>query len=298
MRTHSNGPPSPPYAVDPAVAGAWSGQDPSEIAKTWSGSSEEYDVFRAEPGAPSLQPRPRNGHHRHHRQHHHGNTNSELPKPDVVKRATSNQNETLETKPDLQGPSVKRAALNRDNSMASNRLKEQYIPNYNKQYKHNGFDADVEVKKLSDNFEQNTLSNTGLKPQPLSKEERTSTLDLIAMDLMTGTVKPSPFSGESRSSTIEALNLDLDTDPFFGGGTTKPQPPERSTTMEHIMADLKKELPKPSSLSSSDRLTTNDFLAMVNEPIGEDESDDFASGRRKEKPFDVFREPSVAEWAV
>lgn len=179
---------------------------------------------------------------------------ADVPKPDVVKRMTSNQNETAETKPDLVGPSVKRAALNRDNSLASNRLKEKYLPSYKK----GPFNPEREMRQLSDNLDQATLAP---KPKPLSMEERMSTIDLFAMDLM---VKPAPLSGAHRSSTIEALNLDLEDDPFL-----KPALMERTTTMEDVFADLKEGLPRPSAITGSDRLTTTDFLAIVNEPIPE-----------------------------
>jgi hypothetical protein len=39
--------------------------------------------------------------------------------------------------------------------------------------------------------------------------------------------------------------------------------------MELAFADLKEGLPRPSALSGLDRLTTTDFMAIVNEPIPE-----------------------------
>lgn len=170
---------------------------------------------------------------------------------------TSNQNETDETKRDLVGPSVKRAALNRDNSLASNRLKEKYLPAYKK----GPFNSDQEISRLRDNLEQSTLASAAPKPQLLTQEERMSTMgsiDLFAMDLM---VRPSPISGSNRSSTIEALDLDLEDDPIL-----KPAHLARNSSMELTFADLK-GLPRPSALSGGDRLTTKDFLAIVNEPI-------------------------------
>jgi hypothetical protein len=188
----------------------------------------------------------------------HNKGSSALPKPDIVKRMTSNQNETDETKRDLVGPSVKRAALNRDNSLASNRLKEKYLPAYKK----GPFNSDQEISRLRDNLEQSTLASESFpKPQHLTQEERMSTLgsmDLFGMDLM---VKPSPISGSNRSSTIEALDLDLEDDPIL-----RPAHLARNSSMEHAFADLK-GLPRPSALSGGDRLTTTDFLAIVNEPI-------------------------------
>lgn len=231
-------PKSPSYAIDPMVASQWSGQDPRDIAITMSGGSEDQDKFALSPKS-SFQ------------------GTAKVPKPDVVKRATSNQNETIETKPDLRGPSVKRAALNRDNSMASNRLKEQYIPGY--------FDSEKEVKLLSANLEQSTIGTEAIsRPFPISNNERTSTIENIAMDLM---VRPVNIASAGRSSTIDALALDFDDDLF-----------ERSVqlhepSMEEVVADLKQPVPRPAAITASNRLTTTEFLDLVNEPIEEDDDD-------------------------
>lgn len=264
--TATNGPSSPRYSVDPVVASAWSGKDPTEIAQSWSGGSssnggnagEEYDQFtgpRPSPRSPS------------------GRNDITQPalspngsRPDIIKRHTSNQNETIETKPDLRGPSVKRAALNRDSSAAANRLKEKYVPGW----KPSGtaFNAEHEVNQLSENLEQSTLNNgaegvSAVRPLPLREEERMSTIDQIAMDLM---VKPVSLSNTNRSSTIEALALDLnEDDPFI-----RPGPVERGSTMDEVFNDLKDGAPKPATLSAADRLTTKDFYDLVTEPIGED----------------------------
>lgn len=132
------------YAVDPAIARTWSGQSSEEdIAKTF-----DKD-FEPRHGKQKAEASRSNGREQN-RQDHNG-----LPRPEIVKRMTSNQNENLETKPDLKGPSVKRAALNRDNSLASNRLKAEHLPEY---YNRNGqFDAENEVSQLTDNLEQSTL---------------------------------------------------------------------------------------------------------------------------------------------
>lgn len=232
-------PKSPSYSIDPVVASQWSGRDPREIANTMSGGSEEQDNFSISPKS-SFQVPP-----------------AKVPKPDVVKRATSNQNETVETKPDLIGPSVKRAALNRDNSMASNRLKEQYIPGY--------FDSEKEVKILSANFRQSSIANEiDSRPVPLSRTERSSTIENIAMDLM---VRPVNIGSAGRSSTIDALALDFDDDVF--------ERPEQlnEPSMEEVVADLRQPVPRPSAITSANRLTTTEFLDLVNEPIEEDDDD-------------------------
>jgi hypothetical protein len=76
-----------------------------------------------------------------------------FPRPQIVKRDTSHQNETVETK-----HKVKRAAFNRDNSLASNTLKQQYMPEYFS-----------DVKKLSDSFGKSTLDSAIRKEQATTK---------------------------------------------------------------------------------------------------------------------------------
>jgi len=211
------------------------------IAKTWSGGKVESwssetptrrpandGISVPTPGS-SIQPR-----------------QQELDlRPEIIKRDTSNQCETLETK-----SSVKRAALNRDNSLASNRLKQEYLP----EYYNAKFNSDVEVKSLSTNLELSSLdpkstSEENLKPKSLGADDRVSTVDAITMALM---AKPEPLLTGDRISTIDALDLDLETD----------ETPVLEQTRE--TSNVKVEpLPKPSGLSGEDRLTTQDFMDLL-----------------------------------
>lgn len=256
---------SPPYDIDPAVASAWSGQDQDVIVKTM--SAEEFGNSSSSP-----------------------DRSRDTSKPDIVKRATSNQNETIETKPDIVGESVKRAALNRDNSYASNRLKELTFPG---QFKNGRFDATKEVNELSDDMLKSSLHSPvsfapverestfdqlppmylDESPKRLSKDDRTATIDMIAMDLM---VKPLALSGASRSSTIEALALDFDESDLL----VKPGLVSRTTTMEAVFQELRGDFTKPSTLTALDRMTTKDMMDLVNEPIPDD-GPDFAAGKRQ-----------------
>jgi hypothetical protein len=209
-------------------------------------------------------------------------------RPDLVKRATSNQYETVETKPNLVGPSVKRAALNRDSSAAANRLKEQYVPGFKK----SSFNADKEVKALSQNLEQ---SWPGTKPESFLDTERQSTIDKITMDLIT---KPVSFADSSRSNTIDALNIDFDDGSL--PASSKPATVARSRTMEEVFNDLKDGVlqdfvPKPSTISGSDRITTNDYLAIIKEPIDDDGLDDDDDDMALDKPLILSRETSLTE---
>jgi hypothetical protein len=195
-----------------------------------------------------------------------------LPRPEMVKRDTSNQNENYETK-----PRVKRAALNRDNSMVSNRLKQEFMPEiYN-----------TEMTQLSENFELSHLSPASaakkqLRPKPthLADGGRVSTIDAIAMDLMG---KPAPMLVGNRVSTIDALDIDFDDDPIIRPSQSK----------EDCLEVLRLDLPKPLSLASDDRLTTKDFMDLVNSPIG----DDRATGdtTSEDEPLPLNQERNIAE---
>lgn len=225
-------PPSPSYRVDPAVASQWSGRDPAEIAITLSGGSscDEQDTFKSTLAtAPPKTVR--------------------TPKPDLVKRATSNQNETLDTKPDFDGQSVKRAALNRDSSLAANQLKAKYMPGY--------FDAKTEVELLSTNLEQSTLNSGAPKPLLYAKEDRMMTLDINALDLV---IRPSSLRSTSRSTTIDALALDFDDDdPLIGGSQFDSR---NLFPMNDFFNETKDDegVARPAALSAAQRLTTTDLF--------------------------------------
>jgi hypothetical protein len=129
---------------------------PPEVPGTWSGEDADRKKGAHSNGAPPLR--------------HHEGERGQLARPHIVKRATSNQNETVETKPDLKGPSVKRAALNRDNSLASNRLKATYLkdPVYKEM-----FDSEKELRLLPGTLErQASLKDNTARPKWLSPEDR------------------------------------------------------------------------------------------------------------------------------
>jgi len=261
------------HSVDPALAAAWTQQPQSEIENVM--SSEDPDSTK-----PSPSPR----------------HDMMSMKPDIIKRATSNQNETPDAKPDRVGGSVKRAALNRDSSRAANRLKEICFPG---QFSNGTFDAAHEVSELSKDMGRSTLntdfpSQVGLsdddrkttldylppindddvvpRPGALDEGGRMTSLDLVAMDLA---IKPKAIGTTSRttSTTIEGLALDAVDDVLL----SKPEVMDRTTTMEAVMADLE----KPGAIKLDGRLTTSDFISMVNEPIADDDPLVF-TGKRQE----------------
>ena len=149
--------PKPPYSVDLNIAQSWSGGkvrswDDTDSSRRSPPNNTNNGFPRPVPGATSSPPR----------------QPGLTPRPEIVKRDTSNQCESYETK-----SQVKRAALNRDSSLASNRLKQQYMP----EYYSNKFNSEQEVKTLSANLEQSTLNSASSsvekpKPKPLTEAGR------------------------------------------------------------------------------------------------------------------------------
>jgi hypothetical protein len=189
----------------------------------------------------------------------------------MVKRSTSNQNETPETRPDMVGPSIKKAALNRDNSMATNRLKEICFPD---QFSQGKFDVTKEVHDLNREMSRSSLGGTtAAVPQmpppagaatqrtwtqdslpsindgdvpflnrPSSPLERTSTIDHIA-SLEVATAKPEPLTEGGRSNTTNTIDEFGEFDDLYD---------------DTINLDDDVALLRPGPLT--DRMTTDDFV--------------------------------------
>ncbi|CAJ1942764.1 unnamed protein product [Cylindrotheca closterium] len=218
--------PKPTYNVNMDIARTWSGGAEGNPRPGWVDQQNKpmaYSQPVPVPGAGDISPMRNNAGY--------------MPKPQMVKRDTSHQAESSETK-----HQVKRAALNRDNSMASNRLKAQYMPEY-----YNGqFNSDHEVKKLSDNLEQSQLSPkrseppVAPKPESLKDSNRLTTLDIN--ELM---AKPEPLS--TRTTTMEALGIDLENEPMFDS------PIEGGSN-----------IPRPNVMTTDNRLTTTEIYDLVN----------------------------------
>ncbi len=104
-------------------------------------------------------------------------TSPRLARPEVVKRVTSNWNESDETKPSR----VKKAALNRDHSAVANRLKMQHIPEC--------FNLRMENLRLS-NSESRTVETVphvmvpSDRPPPINTSDRLNTHDILESELL------------------------------------------------------------------------------------------------------------------
>lgn len=84
--------------------------------------------------------------------------------------------------------------------------------------------------------------------------------------------KPGALEASARSTTIEALALDLDVDVDLDA--------------------LDKGLPRPPALRTEGRLSTAEYIDIVNEPLGDDEG----GGQQPQRAPDLNREASVTEW--
>jgi len=137
---------------------------------------------------------------------------SELSRPDMVKRMTSNQNEDETSKLGFASGSVKRAALNRDASARSNALKAQYVPDALRPDILEKRQVSVEaIDFLMDYFQQSRL-NIDERPRPLTIDDRTNT-DAVVLSVLT--VKPVNLSSINRRTTVEAILDDLGIDMDF-----------------------------------------------------------------------------------
>ncbi len=124
------------------------------------------------------------------------------PGPETFKRMTSHKNETQETRPGLEGNSVKRTFPHREGSLASNMLKKQYLPGYFD-------DPNWELEQVTSTLERSSIS---AKPASHRMSDRLTTLDMSALSLA---IQPIALRSTSRSNTIEALNIDFDDDSDF-----------------------------------------------------------------------------------
>jgi len=257
------GPPRPRqiYEVDSNIAQSWAGQqnaadDYAHVADMF-GNEIQNTAAAANASLSS----------------HNNNRTAGLRRPDIVKRMTSNQNEDDETKRDLQGSSIKRATLSRDSSAAAARLKELHFPDMPKK----PFLPEQEMNLLSDTMEQSTIDrhhhhqvrngyNSGAGQLQIPPPPPQIGLSSIS--------KPGALGSSYQSSTFDSLSNSLD----LGDDS-------QSSLIAPPLASSSR-VPRPPTLRLEGRLSTAEYLDIVNEPLGFDESE------MRMKPI----EPSQTEW--
>jgi len=246
------GPPGP-YSPSHAAAAPSHPYDAIGVARTWSGGgtppqpgtfgSSQYDanpitgpvMMSAHLGATEQQ----TGH-------------MNLPRPAMVKRDTSNQNESYETKPSR----IKKAALNRDQSATSNRLKQQYIPEVFNKDMQSLHEKTEKIRLSSPVPDRSDLVST--KPAALDMRGRQTTVDAMEQAMTEFLFKnpppqPAPLNAGDRKNTMDELGYDLIGD-------------SESQNEANKIADLAplQPLSKPSKLTPGDRMTTVEINEIVN----------------------------------
>lgn len=152
-------------------------------------------------------------------EHYYYSSTADINK-DAIKRATSHQNETYETKRHLMGPSVKRMALNRDGtagrlSMAPDSAVPVAAP----------FNEDHAMRELTQTMEKSTLLESApdhAAPSPptagsLAGYDRVTTIDRISLDLISHPVSLSRTNTAEIMDTLASASAsasDLDEEAF------------------------------------------------------------------------------------
>ena len=250
---HSATTPSPPYEVMGAAAKAWSGGGGATAPPPppESFGHPQYDGQpQPVPGADRSPPREIG------LQHPHGT----VPRPGMVKRDTSHQNESYETKPSR----IKKAALNRDQSATSNRLKQQYIPEaLNPEVQESLHERAERQLRLHSPVPDAMNVAPPLIPQDSGAPQATNggrSEEPTARSMP----QPAPLNQSDRKNTMDALGFNdlIDSES------------ERIKSDETNYSDLPPlpALGKPPKLTESDRLSTSEFLDICDAtlPIADD----------------------------
>mmetsp|Transcript_25212 Transcript_25212/g.28731 ORF Transcript_25212/g.28731 Transcript_25212/m.28731 type:complete len:795 (+) Transcript_25212:282-2666(+) len=296
-----------PFALDPALAQSWS-QDYAAAANVFGKTPEPWTTE----GSGSSHPSSNGSDNLPSKQ-----SNSELPRPGMVKRTTSNLNEDSETKRDLQpGRAVKRATLNRNNSSTSNRLKEQYAPSTVSNSLKRPTALDFGMRSLSisralDGPDGTIVDNDTIaaKPELLTKGGRTGTIDRIAREIMQSTSRPSPLTQSKRSLTEDMLSniMEPNSKPVTIAQTGRSltediwemERQEQEEQQESVTINKpslsRPMMKKPSALTFAGRGSTAEILAPIGDvPVVPNKRSSFRKANEQDPPPSlVSRPPSI-----
>jgi hypothetical protein len=112
--------------------------------------------------------------------------------------------------------------------------------------------------------------------------------------------KPELLSDTNRVSTIDALDLDLEVDPIIDQNDIEfDNPMERELKLNDINESEKRNLPKPNTMIAENRITTSDFLEIVNSPVEPDVGDDTLQFEKTDdSPPPLNQEAAAASWLI
>lgn len=201
-----------------------------------------------------------------------------IPKPHIVKRETSHQNENGETKSDVKRKFRRHGSYSGDATNISSLDKAQsFLPRA-------GVGAEDEMRALDQKMGRSTLdtppgsrevsiqtsaskSNSrklyGEKPKSLSSSQRLNTVDAVKLEFTTGIVvektanKPPPIQNINRQSTV---------DKFLSAVVESSKQIEKDTSLNSNFSDIDKKFissTKPTSIHYKDRMSTEDAIALV-----------------------------------
>jgi len=242
--------PSPPYDAL-GVAKTWTGGGAPQAPGTY-GNSQYGGHPQSVPGADTS---PQRGSAEPH--HVYGS----MPRPAMVKRDTSNQNESYETKPSR----IKKAALNRDQSATSNRLKQQYVPEL--------FNKDMQsLHEKTGNIRLSSpvpdRSHALPKPPAVDFGGRQTTEEALTRYFLDEPPpQPAPLKKGDRQNTMDELGYDL-------LGESDSLTLESTATDYEKLPPMTRSLAKPRKLTPNDRLTTTEFMTIVNAPFAKCDGDE------------------------
>jgi len=238
-----------PYPQVPSPSHAARSSPPHDVATTWTGggaphppppppanfasSPSQFDAYRHTQPHTHTQPNPGA-----EPQHAH----EPLPRPGMVKRDTSNQNEP---------PRTKKATLSRDRSETSSRLKQQYMPE--------ALNQDVQ-------YLQKTTENLRLSsPVPHRFNAPLDAKAQLAFTSPPPPPKPAPMNANDRTNTIDEFGFeDLIDDIVDDNGARQTMGRSTSNTVDYQELPPLRSLNKPPKLTAADRMTTTEFHAIIN----------------------------------
>ena len=242
--------PSPPYDAL-GVAKTWTGGGAPQAPGTYGNS--QYDGHPQSVPAADMSPQ-RGAAEPHH-------VYGSMPRPATVKRDTSNQNESYETKPSR----IKKAALNRDQSATSNRLKQQYVPEL--------FNEDMRsLHEKTGNIRLSSpvpdRSHALPKPPAVDLGGRQTTEEALTRYFLDEPPpQPAPLKQGDRQNTMDELGYDL-------LGESDSLTLESTATDYEKLPPVSRSLAKPQKLTPDDRLTTTEFMTIVNAPFAKCDGDE------------------------
>jgi len=186
--------------------------------------------------------------------------NSNIPKPQPVKRDTSNQNENSETKPKVKKVNRQRSIGYNILSTSLGKVSETDMTSLGNSLEQSTLESDKHMHQYFEYGQTTYVRNNPEKPQQIQTSQRVSTMDLFDLSI------------ETKSSHLDKIQSDAED---RGTGNEKEKMWKANTKLnfdslvENCKVSLENDNPlvHPPFLSNGDRLST---LGSVDLDLGED----------------------------